>query len=83
MKEGRRWEKRYFELEKGSIHCYKTKGKDNRGTLALAGLPVSMDADNPRVITIETKDSTWNLRAPSKQEAEVWLQAIKLHASIF
>ena len=78
-KDGKSWDKRYFELERSQLHYYLGKGQKYRDTIRLYGVPVKLSAEDPRVLLIETESRTWYLKAESSELAADWLTALKLH----
>ena len=78
-KDGKRWEKRYFELERSQLHYYLGKGQKYRDTIRLYGVPVKLSPEDPRILLIETDSRTWYLKAESSELAADWLTALKLH----
>ena len=67
-KDGKSWDKRYFELERSQLHYYLGKGQKYRDTIRLYGVPVKLSAEDPRVLLIETESRTWYLKAESSLE---------------
>lgn len=79
-KTGRKWQKRYFELEASKLHYYESKGGKYSDTIRLSSsTPVNIDASDSRVIEIKTESRVWWLRAESDTAASEWLNALKLH----
>ena len=78
-KDGKRWEKRYFELERSQLHYYLGKGQKYRDTIRLYGIPVKLSAEDPRVLLIEAEARTWHLKAETNEVAKDWFTALKLH----
>lgn len=79
-KDGKRWEKRYFEVERSQLHYYLGKGQKYRDTIRLYGVPVKLSSEDPRVLLIETENRLWHLKAETNEVANDWLTALKLHA---
>lgn len=78
-KDGRRWQKRFFELEAGKLHYYESKGGKYSDTIRLAiTTPVNTGTDT-RVIEIRTESRVWCLRAESDIVASEWVSALKNH----
>lgn len=79
-KDGRRWQKRFFELEAGKLHYYESKGGKYGDTIRMSSTtPVSINTSDTRVIEIKTESRVWCLRAESETAASEWLTALKLH----
>ena len=79
-KAGRKWQKRYFELEGGRLHYYESKGGKYSDTIRLSSTtPVSIDTSDTRAIEIRTESRVWCLRADSEATASDWLTALKNH----
>lgn len=78
--EGRKWKKRYFELETSSLHYYNGKGQKYCGTIKLYCVPVKLKPGDPCVLLIETDQRVWTLRADSESNAAEWLSALRLHS---
>ena len=78
-KDGRRWQKRFFELEAGKLHYYENKGGKYSDTIRLTNTtPVNTGSDK-RVIEITTEARVWSLRAESEATASEWISALKIH----
>lgn len=78
-KDGRRWQKRFFELEAGKLHYYESKGGKYSDTIRLTSTtPVNTGSDK-RVIEIRTEARVWCLRAESEATASEWFLALKIH----
>lgn len=78
-KDGRRWQKRFFELEAGKLHYYENKGGKYSDTIRLTNTtPVNTGSDK-RVIEITTEVRVWSLRAESEATASEWISALKIH----
>lgn len=78
-KDGRRWQKRFFELEAGKLHYYESKGGKYSDTIRLTSTtPVTIGSDK-RIIEITTEARVWCLRAESEVAASEWLSALKVH----
>jgi len=52
-KEGKSWDKRYFELECSQLHYYLGKRPRYRDTIRLYGVPVKLSAEDPRVHAVD------------------------------
>ena len=79
-KAGKKWQKRFFELEASKLHYYETRGGKYSDTIRLSvTTPVNIDASDSRVIEIKTESRVWCLRADSETTASEWLSALKNH----
>ena len=79
-KDGKKWKKRYFELEVSNLHYYEGKGQKYGDTIKLYCVPVKLSPDDRRVVIIETEKRVWSLRADSESLADEWLTALKMHS---
>jgi hypothetical protein len=78
-KDGRRWQKRFFELEAGKLHYYENKGGKYSDTIRLTSTtPVNIGSDK-RILEIKTDARVWCLRAESEATASEWFSTIKTH----
>ena len=79
-KDGRRWQKRFFELEAGKLHYYESKGGKYSDTIRLTSTtPVNIGSDK-RIIEIRTEARVWCLRAESEVSASEWFSTLKTHS---
>lgn len=79
-KDGRRWQKRFFELEAGKLHYYESKGGKYSDTIRLTNTtPVNIGSDK-RIIEIRTEARVWCLRAESEASALEWFSTLKTHS---
>ena len=74
-----RWQKKHFELERGQLHYYESKGHRYGDTIRLQDIPMKLDTD-PRILILTTPNRILHLRADTPQSASDWLSALKSHA---
>ena len=79
--DGRKWQKRHFELERGKLHYYEAKGQKYSDTITLHEVPTHIDPTDPKVIIIEAKSRVFHLRADSATSASSWYSALKSHGT--
>ncbi len=79
-KDGKRWNKRYFELESSSLHYYEGKGQKYGDTIKMYCVPVKQSPTDRKVLLIETGKRVWSLRAENESVADEWLQALMMHS---
>ena len=78
--DGKKWKRRYFELEACNLHYYEGKGQKYGDTIKLYCVPVKLSPDDPRVLTLETEKRVWVVRADTEKTAKEWLSALKMHS---
>jgi len=74
-----RWQKRHFELERGQLHYYESKGHKYGDTIRLQDIPIELDTTDPKVLILTTPNRVLQLRADTSQAASDWLLALKSH----
>ncbi len=79
-KDGKKWKKRYFELESSNLHYYEGKGQKYSDTIKLYCVPVKLSSDDRKIVIIETDKRVWSLRAENEHTAEEWLTALQTHS---
>lgn len=79
-KDGKKWQKRHFELERGQLHYYEPKTKKYQDTIKLHNLPIELDPADPRVLIVRAQARVFNLRAESAESASSWYSALKSHS---
>ena len=81
-KDGKRWDRRSFELERSQLHYYR-KGQKYGDTIRLyGGIPITISPEDSRIIVIETDTRTWHFKADTPELAAEWLSALKLHSQV-
>ena len=79
-RDGKRWDRRYFELERGQLHYYRGKGQKYGDTIRIYGSDsIYLSFEDLKVIVVETESRTWYFRAETAGQASEWLNALKLH----
>ena len=79
-RDGRKWNRRYFELERGQLHYYQDQGRKYGDTIRLyRGIPLVTDETDARVFTIGTEGRTWVFRAETLQLALEWVTSLRAH----
>lgn len=83
-KDGRKWQKKYFELERGQLHYYEARGRGQKysDTIRLHELPIEIDPTDPKVITIRAEGRVFNFRAESATSASAWFSALRSHSKV-
>ncbi|PRP84152.1 hypothetical protein PROFUN_04143 [Planoprotostelium fungivorum] len=75
------WKKRWFVLQKGSLHFYKRpRDEAARGTISLVNATVhamKYPSDTLHYLTVKTSARTCLLKAESPAEREEWIKAIE------
>ena len=80
-KDGKKWQKRRFELERGQLHYYDDKAKSKYSdTIKLFEVPVEIDPSDPKVVVIKADSRDFYLRADSAESASMWYSALKSHS---
>ncbi len=79
-RDGRRWQKKHFELERGQLHYYEGKGQRYADTIRLQETPIEIDQTDPKIIIIKGETRAFYLRAESTESATAWFSAIKSHS---
>ena len=79
-KDGRRWQKKHFELERGQLHYYESKGQKYADTIRLHEAPIELDQTDPKVVIIKGETRAFHLRAESTESASAWYSALKSHS---
>lgn len=77
---GKRWQKKHCELERGQLHYYEGKGQKYSDTIRLRDLPIEIDPTDPKVIAITTESRVFYFRAESAASASSWFSALKSHS---
>ena len=77
-KDGKKWKKRYFELEASNLHYYE--GKKYCDSIKLYCVPIKLSSDDHKVVMIETDKRVWSLRAESESAADDWITALQMHS---
>ncbi len=75
-----RWQRRHFELERGQLHYYESKGHKYGDTIRLQDIPIELDTTDSRVLVLKTPNRVLYLRADTSQSASEWISALKSHA---
>lgn len=77
---GRRWQKKHFELERGQLHYYEAKGGQKYSdTIKLHEVPIEIDPADPKIIIIRAT-RVFYFRAESAESASAWYSALKSHS---
>lgn len=79
-KDGRKWQKKYFELERGQLHYYEGKGGKYSDTIKLQDVPIEIDPADPKILIIKSEHRFFYLRADSTASASDWFSAMKSHS---
>ena len=77
-KDGKKWQKKRFELERGQLHYYE--GKTLRDTIRLQNVPIEIDPTDPRVLIVRSEPRMFSLRAESPASASEWYSAMIAHS---
>ena len=80
-KDGRRWQKKHCELERGQLHYYEGKGQKYSDTIPLQNIPIEIDPSDPRVLIIKAEHRDFYFRAESPASASSWFSALKSHSA--
>ena len=77
---GKRWQKKHFELERGQLHYYEARGQKYADTIKLHQVPIEIDPSDPKVVIIKTETRDFYVRAESAESASAWYSALKSHS---
>lgn len=77
---GKRWQRKHFELERGQLHYYEGKGLKYSDTIKLHEVPVEIDPSDPKVLVIRAETRDFFIRAESVEAASAWYSALKSHS---
>lgn len=76
---GRRWQKKNLELERGQLHYYEVVTKKYSDTIKLHEVPIEIDPADPKIIIIRAA-RVFYFRAESADSASAWYSALKSHS---
>lgn len=79
-KDGKKWQKKHFELERGQLHYYEGKGQKYADTIRLHNIPIEIDSSDPKIMIIKAESRVFHLRAESAASASSWCTALKNHS---
>ena len=84
-RDGRKWQKRHCELERGQLHLHYAEGKGQKkkfaDTIVVKDIPIEIDPNDPKVLVVKAESRVFKFRAESPENAASWFSALKSHSA--